>query len=405
MHQLKQPLQNNDQKHTVQNQAPHAENISENTGESMVVSSTPDNIQMEPSAESDEMLQMSPDIQALPLSAGQAVASPGTPQSQPSQTFNLPPEQTGTLPRITFEGLMSTHFGVNRIFNGTLTDQQNYLRSASGNSSLTFNSPRFREWNPGANSPIYTHIVNGFRLFSQTFGGVPPVNNIGFFGTRFSWNHDTSSIVNEANVPAVYGGGTLLIYSLIMLSSHTIPADRSSTGPSSVPTPTRDESITRIITHELGHGVVEIGITPPGTTSSAATAPDADLMNDYKRAVGWTAGSNPGLYDIRFPAVGTAIRAGSTPDARYHITPANWNESRWIEQPVSAYMTTHPSEDFPEAVMAYINAPSVLFARSPRRFAFIHQRVHQLAHLFRQLTPTPPPVGDFPAITGGTAVG
>ncbi|MGB3396675.1 MAG: hypothetical protein WBB60_09510, partial [Nitrospira sp.] len=35
------------------------------------------------------------------------------------------------------------------------------------------------------------------------------------------------------------------------------------------------------------------------------------------------------------------------------------------------YMTTHPSEDLPEAVAAYVNTPELLRQRSPRRFQFL----------------------------------
>jgi hypothetical protein len=59
-------------------------------------------------------------------------------------------------------------------------------------------------------------------------------------------------------------------------------------------------------------------------------------------------------------------------------------------------MTSHPSEDFPEAIMAYMNQPDLLRVRSPRRFQFILERALQLGPLLRQIRPEQPPKGDFP---------
>lgn len=139
--------------------------------------------------------------------------------------------------------------------------------------------------------------------------------------------------------------------------------------------------------------------------SSASPAPDPQFMDDFKRAVGWSAGSSTRLYDMGVAAVSTAIAAGSMPDARYQITRANWNQQTWVEQPISAYMTTHPSEDLPETVMTYINDPALLQARSPRRFQFIQQRALQLGPRLRQIASAPPQAGDFPMSPGDQAIG
>jgi hypothetical protein len=344
-------------------------------------------------------------IQRLPSSSTPTDPSLGSPQAQPTQSFNYPPVQTGSISRSTFDSIMSGNFGVNRVFNGTRTDQENYLRSSSGDSTISFNPPGYTEWNPGAASEVYAHIVNAFRSFAEIFGGIPPVNEIGFFILRYAYNRSSASVVMEGNVPAAYGANTLLIYSPIITLRKELPTERSTTGPAATPTPTREQSISRIITHELGHGLVEVGLTTTGSGSSAGAAPDAQLMNDYKRAVGWTSGSSTRLYDMGVPEVSEAIVAGRVPDARYQITTANWNQQGWVEQPISAYMTSHPSEDLPESVMAYINEPTLLQSRSPRRFQFMQQRALLLGPYFRQITDPLQQPGDFPIMPGNQALG
>jgi hypothetical protein len=102
-------------------------------------------------------------------------------------------------------------------------------------------------------------------------------------------------------------------------------------------------------------------------------------MNDYRREVGWTAGDTPQLFDAGVAEVRTALTAGTAPPPAFRITEDNWNNPRWIEQPLTSYMTTHPSEDLPEAVAAFVNRPDLLRERSPRRFAFLNTRKAALA--------------------------
>jgi len=359
-------------------------------------------LQMSPVARGEE-IQMFPNVQRLPSTSSTATL-PGTHALQSPQTLTLPQEQTGSLTRSTFDSMMQSHFGINRVFNGTQSDQERYLRSASGNSSLIFAPASWTDWNPGADSEIYAHIVNALRAFTETFGGIPSVIEIGFFDVRYAYDHATSSVVLETNAAAAYGGGTLLVYRIASSVAKKLPSARSDTAAAPLPMPSRQETITRIITHELGHGMVEIGLTPTGATASGGSAPDPQLMNDYKTAVGWSSGSAPRLYDIGVPAVRTVIEAGGIPDTRYLITRANWNQPNWVEQPVSAYMTTHPSEDFPEAVMTFVASPELLRSRSPRRFQFILQRTARLAPFLRSIAPAPPEKGDYPATTSSRAV-
>lgn len=340
---------------------------------------------------------------ALEDAPHQVMRVPTTPSArrrraaQPEDELSLPPAQQHSLPRSEFDSLMQRHFGVGSVVDGTQALQEGILRSASGNPSLAFTPDRWQEWSPGSDSPIYAHIVNGFRHFVQAFGGIPAVGEIVFFHTRYAYDRGSASVVTEPNTAAAYGGGTLLLYRKLTLSAKPLPTGRSTSGPAPLPLPHREDTVTRIITHELGHGLVEVGLTPAGSAETGRAAPDPQLLDDYRAAVGWTSGSNPRLFDAGVPAVSQALAAGTVPESSYEITQASWNEPRWVEQPISAYMTTHPAEDFPEAVMTFASQPDLLRARSPRRFQFMLTRAQQLAPLLRRIGPTPPAMGDFPA--------
>jgi hypothetical protein len=92
------------------------------------------------------------------------------------------------------------------------------------------------------------------------------------------------------------------------------------------------------------------------------------VFDDYKHEVGWF---NDKLFDIGKRSVAKALSEGREPPPTERITQINFNATRWVEQPLSGYMTTHLSEDLPEAISFYVTMPRLLKARSPRRFAFI----------------------------------
>jgi hypothetical protein len=146
---------------------------------------------------------------------------------------------------------------------------------------------------------------------------------------------------------------------------------------------TPEQGVTQAVTHELGHGYVETALTPRAGPAGRV-APDAALMRDYRREVGWTAAEPAQLFDAGVPEVRTALAAGTTPPATYHINEFNWNSARWAEQPLRGYMTTHPSEDLPEAIAFFVSTPDILRDRSPRRFAFIDSHQAALAPFLRR---------------------
>ena len=156
------------------------------------------------------------------------------------------------------------------------------------------------------------------------------------------------------------------------------PTRRNEGGPAPSRTPSPEQGFRTVVTHELGHGLVEAGLTPRN-----GGAPDPQLVADYRRIVGWTAGSTPQLYDAGVDTVRTALANGNTPPSRYRITRTNWDSPGWVEQPLSSYMTAHPSEDMPEAVAYYVDNPGLLRSRSPRRHRFIATRFTALRPYLR----------------------
>ena len=288
------------------------------------------------------------------------------------------------MPRADFERQIMRRFDIRRIFNGTFEQQRdslNYLGAGRRPGDLLLRSA-WMAWSPGPDSPVYDWIISAFSAFARRLGGVPAVQDIGFYATDYGLD-SSGVLVAKRNVAAAYGGGHMAIYQTAIRSatSFALPAGRSASGAASrLVTPTQEEGVRIAVTHELGHGLVETALTP----RSGGSSPDPNFMRDYFLAAGWTAGSSPALYDAGVTEVRAALTADTTPRARYRITRANWNDPRWIEQPVSQYMTTHPSEDLPEAVAVYVNSPDVLRQRSPRRFAFIESHKATLRPFLRR---------------------
>jgi hypothetical protein len=97
----------------------------------------------------------------------------------------------------------------------------------------------------------------------------------------------------------------------------------------------------------------------------------------------------PGLYDIGVPAVADAFNHILAPPEQYHITPDHWNDTGWVEQPISRYMVSvSEGEDFAEAVRTFIEAPELLRQRSPHRFNFLQR--NRAAWQSRMLRPHAP---------------
>ena len=336
--------------------------------------------------------------------AGWAASQPGTVYRQrrsrsPAPDPNLlnpAPPAAATMLRTEFEEAMR-RFGVTRIATGTEAEQTSLSTPRGGAPPSGITLPNWQSWDPGTSSPVYRSIVDSFEDFEARVGGYPAVTEILFFKVNYVVNAAGIG-VPDPNTGASFGAGHLTVYETSVTSRRGLPTGRSTAAANyppvviglsapgqvsgaPVPLPTREQSIRRTFTHELGHGLAE-----------AAWAADPATFTQYNREIGWTATSPAQLFDIGVPAVQTAIAAGTPPPPQYEITGQNWNSSQWIEQPLSSYMVSGgPGEDFAEAAMAYVEEPNLLAARSPRRFRFLDQ--NRQAWLPR-LVQTPP-IGDF----------
>jgi hypothetical protein len=311
--------------------------------------------------------------------------------------------------RAEFEETMRKRFGVSRIVTGTMQQQASLLTPRGGAPPVGITLPNWQSWDPGASSPVYASIIESFEDFANAIGGVPIVQEIIFFNVKYEVNQVGVGIP-QPNFGASFGAGNLTIYSALTTGNKALPIGRSNirgnyppvgaqvvnvpgqTPGAPLPAPTRDQSIRRLFSHELGHGLAEAAMGP-----NPASALDPSMMADYRREVGWTAGDPAQLFDVGVQEVADALAAGTSPPAAYEITPNNWNWPRWREQPLSHYMVGGgPAEDFAEAAMVFVHEPNLLLSRSPRRFGFLDNRKERWLPRLLQL----PQVGDFPEPRG-----
>ncbi len=284
-----------------------------------------------------------------------------------------------------FTALMRERYGTKTVRRGTLSEQASQIASQRaelnpGATRGTLDPATWKEWSPPSGWETYRNILRAVASFARDFGGLPKIDQVIFYDVAYEIDR-TGRVQPNPDVGASYGAGQLSIYRAAVRS------DARPTGRSGVPYPGRQADleqstseqagISRTITHELGHGVGEAAVGP------GKQGPDPNMYDDYRLVAGWTkyrpaAGNipaaDPALYDAGVPEVVQNLKDNKTPPENYHITLYNWNEGRWVEQPVTAYSTVSPGEDFAEAIMAYLKFPDVLQARSPRRFKFISER-------------------------------
>ncbi len=256
--------------------------------------------------------------------------------------------------RAEFERLLKRRYRVKDIHTGTFQEQKfGDMKQADWNS-----------WDPGASSSIYTWIVEAFQNFESSFSGVPPVDTIVFFEAEYR-QESPGHAKKYSSVLSSYSRAILTIYKGIT-TSNTLRTDTDV-----FKQPTDVESVHGNITHELGHGISEIALDQPGTGPAGQ---DPQLYVDYQKAVGWTPTSSGQLFDIQAPGVKDALDQGAQPPADAHIDKSNWYSAKWKERPLTSYMTDNPSDDFSEAIMAYVNQPATLQKLSPARYKFIDER-------------------------------
>ena len=266
---------------------------------------------------------------------------------------------------------LTTHWGVSRIDAGTAAEQEQQmltLHSAyfpnmtpPGNLGTLLTNAGWASWKPPSSSPVWDGIVKAFEGLGKAFGGVPPVKQILFFKTSYTYvpTGPNAPLLKPNNSElAYYSAGSYVVFEAVTYQGTVMPtATGKSVAGSAVPQGSRPVELT--LTHELGHGIVE----------AVLNNIDKDMIDKFSAAVGWFGGR---LYDGGVQDVKDAIKNGNAPDPRYAITPDKWADSQWKEQPYSRYSVEGgPSEDFPESVAAYVRDPATLKARSPARYDFV----------------------------------
>jgi hypothetical protein len=249
--------------------------------------------------------------------------------------------------RAEFEKTMRDRFGVGVVRAGTEADQLAEMEAATGTGEQ---APRaisgWKAWEPRENSGLYAGILAGFESMARVLGGIPEVREIRFLETNYE--NEGGTAVQREKHGAHMGGGVLTIFHKIENTSWMLPEGASTaTAKASVSSSGRAESHRRIIVHELAHGVAERFGTP------GLAGAEQGFFEAFNRAAGWS--------------------GGRLMDGRTEIKGRNWNDAR-AQQPMSEYATDNAGEDFAESLMAYIEVPDVLRARSPARFQFFDTR-------------------------------
>ncbi|MEP7372249.1 MAG: annexin, partial [Chitinophagaceae bacterium] len=249
--------------------------------------------------------------------------------------------------------------------------------------------PGWVSWDPDQKPQIYQYIIDAYAEFNKAFNGFPPTTEIAFY--KFSYEKTPAgNIIMRKDVAAMFGVSDLLVFSPVT-EDNALPFARSVspgnyTGapadtvkfhgdPDAAPLvkPTERESAMRFIFHELGHGLQAAAMAPPGALPGET--PDSNMGRDYGIEIGRPPLKENELYDAGIESVYSTIQKGLVPADEFKISVKDWDDSKWIEQPISEYMVTGGlGEDFGEAVMTFVANPALLKSRSPRRYNFINTR-------------------------------
>jgi hypothetical protein len=249
--------------------------------------------------------------------------------------------------RLRFEQTMRDRFGVARVRAGTEADQVAEMRRFTPTADPSPTAiPGWQAWDPDLASDLYADIVAGFEAVARALGGTPAVSEIRFLESDYE--NVAGAAQRQQRHGAHYSGGLLSIFRRSETAPWALPEGASRPGAwAPVTYGSRSENRRRIIVHELGHGIAERFGTP------GLAGAEQGFFAAFNQAAGWTGGH--------------VEQNGTT------LTQTNWNDP-WPEQPVSSYSLSNPGEDFAESILAYVERPNVLRARSPARFAFIDSR-------------------------------
>ena len=261
------------------------------------------------------------------------------------------PAANVSMTRLEFDRIMKDRYRVKTIRTATFQDQ----------SFGDMQESQWKAWDPGSSSMVYNWIVEAFVNLEKTFGGLPEVKDIVFFEMHYVYDKN-NHVVKDPKTGASFSVGQMMIYQAVQTGNEMFNQQGG------LETPTIEQAVRRNITHELGHGIAETALTQ-GTQGPVGA--DPDLFKEYNPAVGWT--KDMKLYDIQEPAVQAAFDNNVAPPAQFQITKDNATTKPWKERPLTRYVAENPSEDFAEAIMAYVNEPELLKKYSPKRFAFIEK--------------------------------
>jgi hypothetical protein len=320
---------------------------------------------------------------ALQQTSGNAAVA-GLVQRDESKTKQGPPKT-----RVECEKQLKERYGVKRVVVGTVDDEVSFLGPTIGSAlkkEVDTGKTKFGRWDPESTPEVYGWLVDGFAGFAAALGGTPEVDDVFFFGSDFDLVGPAGSQTLESQPTAAkFGARQLGIFSVAanQATGKKLPSERDEPGkPALVPDARSSTGGRRIVEHELGHGFVEAAM------GQAKAGPDPGIVADYAKAVGWVGGK---LYDLTDEADAKASAAGQVPPSKRPIDEAHWQrpeKGAWSEQPLSGYMLAGPSEDLPEALMAFAEKPDVLKARSPHRYEFVVKHKESLQKAGKLRKPT-----------------
>jgi uncharacterized protein DUF4157 len=206
-----------------------------------------------------------------------------------------------------FAARMAAKYHTRSVVTGTFQDQAQDVASRRvdlppGVMKGTLDRATWKEWSPPSGWETYKAILDAIDAFARNFGGLPEIKEVVLFDVAYEVNQTTGLVQPQPNIGASFGAGQLTIYSAITKSG-PLPAGRSGVpfaGQQAklVDVPSQREAVERSITHELGHGVAEMAV------GAGKTGPEPDMLETYRREVGWTALRRGRAGSTRCPASG-----------------------------------------------------------------------------------------------------
>ncbi len=265
---------------------------------------------------------------------------------------------------------LSQRWGVRTIRAATLPEQAAELirvgtvprTTAPADVEKLLTAAGWASWAPADDHALWDDLVKAFADVGGAFGGVPQVERILFFQTAYKYdtsNRARPSLKAHTKEGAYVSGTTMGVNEHGSKDTLNLPTatTRSKEGKKGINVGVA--SRVQVMTHELGHGLVQAFLSEDPMGESER----------FAKTVGWH--QHTELYDVQGPGVRDALARGDTPDAAQRIGEQDWYLPKWKEQPPSRYAVTDgPAEDMAETLMMFVRAKSTLGARSPARLAW-----------------------------------